>query len=186
MKVKKTTHISRKKNKPATSSRRIMSAAKPENLRTTCTCERICPMMPQKMNTPVRTAKNCALYTRGSEITYYECESCDHCPLKKQCTRAKGNRKLSLSKTFLRQREESRQRIMSPDGVLLRMNRSIQAEGAFGVIKQDYGFRQFLLRGNKMVKTEMHLMAISFNINKLHNKIQANRTGSQLFEKLTA
>ena len=29
------------------------------------------------------------------------------------------------------------------------MNRSIQSEGAFGVIKQDYGFRQFLLRGNK-------------------------------------
>lgn len=138
--------------------------------------------------------KLCAVYVGkrksksgfDSEITYYECESCEHCPLKKQCTRAKGNRKLSLSKTFLRQREESRKRILSPEGVLLRMNRSIQAEGAFGVIKQDYGFRQFLLRGNKKVKTEMYLMAISYNINKLHNKIQANRTGSQLFEKLTA
>ena len=31
-------------------------------------------------------------------------------------------------------------------GILLRMNRSIQAEGTFGIIKQDYGFRQFLLR----------------------------------------
>lgn len=66
------------------------------------------------------------------------------------------------------------------------MNRSIQVEGAFGVIKQDYGFRQFLLRGNKKVRTEMLLVAFSYNINKLHNKIQANRTGSQLFEKLTA
>jgi hypothetical protein len=66
------------------------------------------------------------------------------------------------------------------------MNRSIQSEGAFGVIKQDYGFRQFLLRGNKKVKTEMFLMAMSYNVNKLHHKIQANRTGSQLFEKLTA
>lgn len=28
-----------------------------------------------------------------SEVTGYECESCDGCPLKKQCTRAKGNRK---------------------------------------------------------------------------------------------
>ncbi|HBI6984714.1 TPA: hypothetical protein K8N09_002740, partial [Clostridium perfringens] len=27
--------------------------------------------------------------------------------------------------------------------MLLRKNRSIQVEGAFGVIKQDYGFRRF-------------------------------------------
>lgn len=135
-----------------------------------------------------------AVYTRTrksksgfvSEITCYECESCEGCPHKKSCTRAKGNRKMQLSKEFLRQREESLKNITSEKGVLLRMNRSIQAEGAFGVIKQDYGFRQFLLRGNKKARTEILLMAMSYNINKLHHKIQANRTGSQLFEKLIA
>ena len=121
-----------------------------------------------------------------SEITYYECENCEGCPLKKQCTRAKGNRKMSLSKTFLRQRQESLSRISSSTGILLRMNRSIQSEGAFGVIKQDYGFRQFLLRGNRKVRTEMLLMAMAYNMNKLHHKIRANRTGIQLFEKLIA
>ncbi|MEA4849252.1 MAG: transposase [Clostridiaceae bacterium] len=60
------------------------------------------------------------------------------------------------------------------------------AEGAFGVIKQDYGFKQFLLRGNKKVLTELLLVAMGYNINKFHNKIQHNRTGRQLFEKLTA
>jgi len=121
-----------------------------------------------------------------SEVTYYECESCEGCPYKKNCTRAKGNRQMRLSKEFLRQREESRARITSPAGVLLRMNRSIQAEGAFGVIKQDYGFRQFLLRGSKKVMTEMLIVALGYNINKLHNKIQQNRTGSTLFEKMIA
>lgn len=121
-----------------------------------------------------------------SEITYYECESCLGCPMKKNCTRARGNRKMSLSKTFLRQREESRSRITSPAGILLRMNRSIQSEGAFGVIKEDYGFRRFLLRGNRKVRTELLIVALGYNINKLHNRIQANRIGSQLFEKLTA
>jgi len=121
-----------------------------------------------------------------SEITYYECENCEGCPLKKNCTRAKGNRKMQLSKEFLRQREKSLLNITSEKGVLLRINRSIQAEGAFGVIKQDYGFRQFLLRGNKKVRTEIFIVAMAFNINKLHNKIQANRTGSQLFEKMIA
>jgi hypothetical protein len=121
-----------------------------------------------------------------SEITYYECENCEGCGLKKQCTRASGKRKMSLSKNFLRQRQASLTRITSPEGILLRMNRSIQSEGAFGVIKQDLGFRQFLLRGNKKVRTEMLIVAVAFDINKLHHKIQSNRTGSQLFEKMTA
>ena len=121
-----------------------------------------------------------------SEITYYECESCEGCPFKKKCTRSKDNRTLQVSKKFIEQRKQSLERITSDKGVLLRMNRSIQAEGAFGVIKQDYGFRQFLLRGNKKVFTEILLVAMGYNINKLHSKIQRNRTGRQLFEKLTA
>jgi len=121
-----------------------------------------------------------------SEITYYECESCDGCPHKKSCTKAKSNRKMQISKEFIRQREESKVRISSEMGIILRINRSIQAEGAFGVLKEDMCFRRFLLRGKKKVKAEILLMAIGYNINKLHNKIQANRTGSQLFVKKTA
>ena len=37
-------------------------------------------------------------------------------------------------------------------GILLRMNRSIQVEGAFGVLKQDYGFGRFLTRGRPTTK----------------------------------
>ena len=66
------------------------------------------------------------------------------------------------------------------------MNRSIQSEGAFGVVKQNYGFQWFLLRGNKKVSTEIHLVAMAYNVNKLHSKIQQNRTGTQLFEKNSA
>ncbi len=121
-----------------------------------------------------------------SEITYYACEDCGTCPYKKKCTRSKGNRKLQVSKKFIEQRQQSLERITSAKGILLRMNRSIQSEGAFGVIKQDYGFRQFLLRGNKKVLAEILLVAMGYNINKLHNKIQQNRTGRQLFKKLTA
>lgn len=134
----------------------------------------------------VYTGKRVSKSGFESEVTYYECESCEGCPHKKSCTRAKGNRKMQLSKTFLRQREQSLRNITSEKGILLRMNRSIQSEGTFGIIKQDYGFRQFLLRGNKKVRTEMLLMAFGYNINKLHHKIQQNRTGSQLFEKMTA
>ncbi len=121
-----------------------------------------------------------------SEITYYECDDCSACPYKKSCTRAKGNRQIHVSKRFIKQRAASLERITSEQGILLRMNRSIQSEGAFGVVKQNYGFRQFLLRGQKKVTTEVLLLAMAYNINKLHAKIQQNRTGTQLFEKDTA
>lgn len=121
-----------------------------------------------------------------SEITYYECDDCSACPHKKTCTRAKGNRQIHVSKRFLEQRAASLERITSKQGILLRMNRSIQSEGAFGVVKQNYGFRQFLLRGQEKVATEVLLLAMAYNINKLHTKIQQNRTGTQLFEKDTA
>ena len=121
-----------------------------------------------------------------SEITYYECESCEGCPHKKSCTRAKGNRKISLSKKFIEQRKKSLDNITSPMGILLRTNRSIQSEGAFGVIKENYKFRQFLLRGKKKVSTEITLLAIAYNINKYHSKIMNNRTGFLLHGKLLA
>ena len=120
------------------------------------------------------------------EVTHYECEDCDGCPFKKKCTRAKGNRKLQVSKKFIAQRAASLERITSLEGIVLRMNRSIQSEGAFGTVKQNYSFRQFLLRGNKKVSTEILLLAMAYNINKLHSKIQQNRTATQLLRKDSA
>lgn len=68
----------------------------------------------------------------------------------------------------------------SQEGILLLVNRSSQVEGAFGVLKQDLNFRRFLLRGQVKVQIELWLLAAAFNINKLHNKIQAKCCGSYL------
>ena len=121
-----------------------------------------------------------------SEVTYYECEGCKGCPYRKKCTRSKGNRKLQVSKKFIEQRAASLERITSQKGIELRMNRSIQSEGAFGVLKQNYAFRQFLLRGKKKIFTEILLVVMAYDVNKLHAKTQQNRTGTQLFKKLPA
>ena len=83
------------------------------------------------------------VYALNLTITYYECESCEGCPHKKCCTRAKGNRKMQLSKKFIEQRQKSLENITTEQGIQLRINRSIQVEGAFGVLKEDYGFRRF-------------------------------------------
>lgn len=121
-----------------------------------------------------------------SEVTYYECEDCSDCPHKKNCTRSKGNRKIQVSKRFIAQQQACLERITSPMGILLRMNRSIQSEGAFGVIKQDYGFQRFLHRGRKNIFMEIPVVAMGYNVNKLHAKTQNNRIGLQLHDILTA
>lgn len=62
------------------------------------------------------------------------------------------------------------------------MNRSIQAEGSFAVIKEDMNFRRYLYRGKENVLAQSTLLAIAYNINKLHFKIQGGRTGQFLTE----
>ena len=85
------------------------------------------------------------------------------------------------TKSFLEKRQESYENILSETGIKYRINRSIQVEGAFGVLKNDYGFQRFLLRGKTKVKLEILLLCLGYNINKLHEKIQKERTGSHLF-----
>ena len=118
----------------------------------------------------------------NSIVTIYESESCDKCPYKNKCTKAKGNKRLHVSKDFIKKRKESLNNITTPEGKLLRVNRSIQVEGAFGVLKQDYGFRRFLLRGKKNIKTEFMLLSFGYNIQKLFNKGIQNRKGILLHE----
>ena len=79
---------------------------------------------------------------------------------------------------LLEKREESYQNIQSEKGIAYRINRSIQVGGVFGVLKNNYGFQRFLLRGKKKVKLEIFLMSIGYNLNKLHRKIQNERTES--------
>ena len=126
----------------------------------------------------------------GLEITtsIYECSECSGCPLKEKCIRACGSKKsleerhkvLYVSKRFILQREAMEVKISSPKGCLLRVNRSIQAEGNFAYIKHDLDFRRFLLRGNVKVAAEWLLFSLALNILKLHHKIQNKRLGSTL------
>lgn len=115
-----------------------------------------------------------------ANVSVYECEDCSECPYKSKCTRSKGNRKMQVSKLFIKKRMESYRNITTPEGTELRMNRSIQVEGAFGVLKSDYKYKRFLTRGKNNVKTEFLFLVLGYNINKLHAKIQNDRLKQQL------
>ncbi len=140
----------------------------------------------QKQLKPIYTFNKKSATGYVSEVTVYECESCEGCPYKEKCTKAKGNRRMQVSKTFIEKRQKSYENITSEAGVLLRMNRSIQSEGAFGVLKEDRLFDRFLTRGNPNVKTELLLLCFGYNVNKLHAKIQNERCCNSLHQLKTA
>ena len=116
----------------------------------------------------------------------YRCESCEGCPYRSECHTSKFNRKIRVSHKLQEQNRKAHERITTKQGILLRMNRSIQVEGAFGVIKQDFRFRRFLTRGKSKTETQFFLVAFAFNIEKLCNRIQNERFGISLFKENSA
>lgn len=83
---------------------------------------------------------------------------------------------------MLQYRRHCLQNITSDVGIKLRINRSIQVEGAFGVIKEDYAFRRFLTIGKRKTETQFFLIAFAFNILKFHNKSINGRLKTELFD----
>lgn len=154
-----------------------------------------------KDNLPYDKAQDCFVCPNGKKLnhtydsnkktdngftvtkSHYICEDCSCCPHREKCFKgAYANRKIELSKTMRRQKEEATKRVTTDKGILLRMNRSIQVEGVFGVIKQDYGFRRFLTRGKQQNETRLFVFAMAFNIQKLCNRDAKNRFNQPLFK----
>ncbi len=88
---------------------------------------------------------------------------------------------MDTSKVFIDKCSKSLNNITTPKGMMLRMNHSIQVEGAFGALKEDYGYRRFLTRGKKNVYVEFLLLCFGFNLNKLHQKIQNDNCNKSYF-----
>ncbi|MBM6978090.1 transposase, partial [Intestinimonas butyriciproducens] len=66
-------------------------------------------------------------------------------------------KEIVLHKTFWEKRKQATANIMTERGIHLRFCRSIQVEGAFGLLKNDFGFRRFLTRGKANVRIELFL-----------------------------
>jgi hypothetical protein len=58
----------------------------------------------------------------------------------------------------------------SDKGIHLRIQRSIQVEGAFGIIKEVFKLRRFRRKGTQNVKLEFYLTAIGYNLDKYYNR----------------
>lgn len=102
-----------------------------------------------------------------SERRHYECQSCTDCPIKSECTKAKGNRQIQISFKLIEYRRQARENLTSDTGKALRKLRSVEVETVFGHIKHNMRFRRFHLRGLEKVNTEWGLVCIAHNMQKL-------------------
>lgn len=102
-----------------------------------------------------------------SERRVYECEDCTACPVKEACTRARGNRRIYRGEALIRLKQEAHARLMSPRGVKHRRKRGIEVEAVYGQIKQNMGYRRFMLRGLDKVSTEWGIICMAHNLMKM-------------------
>ncbi|MBB6022466.1 hypothetical protein HNR77_003563 [Paenibacillus sp. JGP012] len=95
---------------------------------------------------------------------HYLSEDCSQCPLKATCTKAKGEREIAISLTYMRQKNEMRERLRSEEGYTLSVQRMIEPESVFGQMKNNRGFRRFLLRGLQKVSLEVGWLCLVHNL----------------------
>ena len=112
-------------------------------------------------------------YGRQEEI--YECEDCSGCPYADQCKKGEGNRTVHLNQELTAMHKEVLDNLESIHGALLRMNRSIQAEGTFGILKYDRWYKRIVRRGLESVRVELNLVSIGHNLYKYYNKKMRTR-----------
>ena len=106
----------------------------------------------------------------GRQEEVYECEDCSNCPYAAQCKKTDRNRTIRLNQELTSMHQEVLENLESIHGALLRMNRSIQAEGTFGILKQDRNYKRIVRKGLDSVKLEIYLVSIGHNLYKFFNK----------------
>ena len=130
----------------------------------------VCPNG-KKFNFKCNQAVKGNKYGRTEEV--YECEDCLGCEHKEKCCpRAKYNRTIRVNRELTQAHEEVLENLCSIQGALLCMNRSIQAEGTFGVMKWDKAYTRAFRKGIESVILEFTLISCGFNLYKYHNKKQ--------------
>ena len=137
------------------------------NFKTDADGDLICPNH-RKFHLAYRKAVKGNQYGRQEEI--YECEDCSGCPFAEKCKKTDKNRTIRVNQELTEFHEEVLENLESIHGALLRMNRSIQAEGTFGVMKQDRWYKRIVRRGLDSVQLELYLVSIGHNLYKYYNK----------------
>jgi len=125
----------------------------------------ICPNGRKVPFKKYQNKKNQSGYEQSFKI--YECEDCTDCPLKPQCTKAKGNRQVHWNTVFEEMKAKAKAALECEEKTAIYERRKIEVESVFGHIKGNRSFRRFSLRGLDKVHVEFGIVALAHNILKV-------------------
>lgn len=114
----------------------------------------------------------------------YATDKCAECPLRSQCTKSKTGRKITQTAGLEEYHETVREILASEEGKELKKQRSIQAEGTFGQLKQDHDYDRLSRIGKSGVEFEIYLVALGHNIRKLSTLLSKEEASEAIEEPI--
>lgn len=118
-------------------------------------------------------------HVKNKDSYFYRVEGCSICSFSSFCKRYMSRkdadfRIFEVNEELRKLIQESETNLLSAKGIEMRVNRSSQVEGAFGIIKQDFGYERFRRTGIDNVSMEFMLVCLGFNIRKLFRFYSGN------------
>lgn len=118
-------------------------------------------------------------YKDGILYKFTGCNNCNYsykCKEKlKEKNRHTNYRYYELIPEYELLKEEVRNNLLSPKGIEIRINRSIQDEGTFGQIKYNMNYDRIRRRGLNKVSGEIMLMCLGVNVRRYFSSMNENR-----------
>ncbi len=116
-------------------------------------------------------------YKNSKLYKFVGCNNCNYAYICKKNLKNKTQdyRLYELIPEYELLKEEARKNLQSPKGIEIRINRSIQVEGAFGQIKNNMNYDRIRRRGLEKVSCEIMLMCLGANIRKYFSTIDGNK-----------
>lgn len=111
-------------------------------------------------------------HPKNASSVFYRVEGCNMCPFKLYCKRFMNNkdedfRMFEVQEELTLYKQEAFDNLLTPKGIEMRVNRSSQVEGAYGVIKEDMNYTRLRRTSMEKVETEFILTYLGYNIRKL-------------------
>ena len=118
-------------------------------------------------------------HPRKAEAVFYKIDGCNNCNFRPYCKRYMKNKDedfkiFEVVVDLIKYKQVAENNLLSPKGIELRINRSSQVEGAYGVVKQNMNYTRSRRISLPKVETEHMLTYLGYNIRKLFRYYDGN------------
>ena len=116
---------------------------------------------------------------KKANSTFYKIDGCNDCDFSLFCKRFMKDKTedfkiFEVSSELQKFIQQAADNLLSVEGIEMRVNRSAQVEGAFGIIKQNINYDRFRRRKLLNVSAEFMLVCLGYNIRKLFKHFDSN------------